>query len=192
MPNFHESPFTRDAEALKVFTHPLRVRIFRLVYSEGPLTASALAPMVDATPSLVSYHLRTLAKYGYIGEDPEASTDGRERYWRALKDLRFTTADFADDPAGAEAAFTVAGVLQADSTRMFREAMARLRDMSPPWQDAAFGAHPTLRLTAAELQSLFEDLIEVVDRYRDRPESTEDGEPRERVLLQMLGFPYQP
>lgn len=194
MPDDRPEPprLVRDVEALKVFTHPLRFRLFRLLYTDGPATASELGRIVDATPSLVSYHMRTMAKHGFIAEAPEASGDGRERRWRVERDLRFNHTDFADDPAAWEVANTVVQVLHSERNERYEAAMRRLRSMSREWQDATFGAGPTVRLTAAELAQLSEELMAVVDRYRGRPAVSEDGEPRERVLLEMIGFPYEP
>jgi predicted transcriptional regulator len=192
MPEQPERRLTRDAEVLKVFTHPLRIRLGRLLHSEGPSTASELARLVDATPSLVSYHLRTMAKYGYVVEDPAGSADGRERRWRHANDLTFSHADFADDPAALDTADAVARVLRAEISARHEAALRRLRTMSRAWQDANFSAGPSLRLTAAETEELFTELLAVVDRYQDRAPQTESGEQRERVQLELLGFPYEP
>lgn len=185
---------TRDIEAIKVFTHPLRLRLLRLLRSEGPATASGLGRILGATPSLISYHLREMAKYGFIGEDPEGSADGRERRWRAENDLRFSTADFAGDEVGLEVADSVIRVMQADVSELFDKSLRHVRSLGPDWQDASFSATPAMRLSASELKALWTDLMDVVARYRGREGDfdPETGAARERVLLQLLGFPYEP
>ncbi|WP_436773831.1 helix-turn-helix domain-containing protein [Yinghuangia sp. YIM S09857] len=184
---------TRDVEALKVFTHPLRLRVLRLLRSEGPATASGLARVLGATPSLISYHLRAMAKHGFIGEDPEASADGRERRWIAHNDLRFSTADFSGDEVAVEIADAVVLTAHADVTDLFEKSLRHVKTMGLDWQNASFSAAPALRLSAAELQSLYDELFAVVDRYRGRTgDADADGGPRERVQLELLGFPYTP
>ncbi|NUU23796.1 MAG: helix-turn-helix transcriptional regulator, partial [Streptomycetaceae bacterium] len=180
-----------DVEAIKVFTHPLRMRLLRLLRSEGPATASVLARVLGTTPSLISYHLRAMARHGFIAEDPDASPDGRERRWIAVHDLRFSTADFADDEIGREVADAVVRVARADMNALYEKSLRRITTMGRAWQDAAFAAHPALRLTAAELQELHDELTEVVDRYRGLAATTDDGTARERVQLELLGFPYE-
>lgn len=185
------SRLTRDVEAIKVFTHPLRLRLLRLLRSEGPATATVLGRTLGTTPSLISYHLREMAKHGFIDEDPAGSADGRERRWRAVHDLRFSTADF-DDETGRDVANAVVRVAHADIGELYERSLQRIHTMPREWQDAAFSAGPALRLTAAELKDLYDELMAVVDRYRHRPAATETGEPRERVQLELLGFPYEP
>ncbi|MEU8134481.1 ArsR/SmtB family transcription factor [Streptodolium elevatio] len=184
---------TRDIEALKVFTHPLRLRVLRLLRSEGAATASGLARVLGTTPSLISYHLRAMAKHGFIAEDPEASSDGRERRWIALNDLRFSTADFSGDEVAVEVADAVVMTAHSDITDLFEKSLRHVKSMGLDWQNASFSAAPALRLSAAELQALYEELFAVVDRFRGRAEDHDaDGGRRERVQLELLGFPYAP
>ncbi|MEU8888189.1 helix-turn-helix domain-containing protein [Streptomyces sp. NPDC048442] len=73
---------TTDLDALKVFTHPLRIDLYRALFTGGAATASHLADEVDEAVSLVSYHLRKMAAHGFIVEAPGESKDARERWWR--------------------------------------------------------------------------------------------------------------
>lgn len=92
-----------DPRVLKVVAHPLRVRMLGMLRAEGPATASELGRRVGESSGSTSYHLRELAKYGFIEEDPERR-DGRERRWRARH--RYTSWDnleMATTPEGREA-----------------------------------------------------------------------------------------
>ena len=71
-----------EPEALDALAHPVRLDLINFLMSNGPATASACARAVGDTPSNCSYHLRTLAKVGLVGE--AVSGDGRERPWQAL------------------------------------------------------------------------------------------------------------
>ncbi|MFI6324133.1 winged helix-turn-helix domain-containing protein [Nonomuraea sp. NPDC050556] len=91
-----------DPEVLKVVAHPLRVRLLAHLRADGPATASQLGRTVGESSGSTSYHLRELAKYGFIEEDP--SPDGRERRWRARH--RITSWDpeeMSATPEGREA-----------------------------------------------------------------------------------------
>ena len=71
-----------DPDAIAALTHPVRWKLLNYLMSSGPATASQGARAVGDTPSNCSYHLRTLAKYGWVEAD--GSADARERPWRAL------------------------------------------------------------------------------------------------------------
>nr|WP_055505282.1 winged helix-turn-helix domain-containing protein [Nonomuraea pusilla] len=91
-----------DPRLLKVVAHPLRVRLLGRLRAQGPATASELGRAVGESSGLTSYHLRELAKHGFIEEDPE-QRDGRERRWRARH--RYTSWDnltLAASPEGRE------------------------------------------------------------------------------------------
>lgn len=85
-----------------MFTHPLRIRIYRALFTGGEATASRLADQVDEAVSLVSYHLRKLAAHGFIVEAPGHDGDGRERWWKLSSDrgFNFRNSDFDDQPEG--------------------------------------------------------------------------------------------
>src|SRR5215467_2058846 len=71
-----------EPAALEALAHPVRLELMNYLMSSGPATASACARAVGDTPSNCSYHLRTLARFGLVGE--VASADGRERPWQTL------------------------------------------------------------------------------------------------------------
>ncbi|MEU7748845.1 helix-turn-helix domain-containing protein [Nonomuraea sp. NPDC049158] len=92
-----------DPQVLKVVAHPLRVRLLGLLRGDGPATASELGRKVGESSGSTSYHLRELAKYGFIEEDPERR-DGRERRWRARHQYTsWDNLEMAATPEGQEA-----------------------------------------------------------------------------------------
>lgn len=75
-----------DPERMKALAHPARTAIFdflstRRATGDGGATATEIAEAADSTPSAMSYHLRTLARAGFIEEAPSRG-DARERVWR--------------------------------------------------------------------------------------------------------------
>ncbi|MBF9070572.1 helix-turn-helix domain-containing protein [Streptacidiphilus fuscans] len=70
-----------DPRALRALAHPLRMALVEALVLHGTLTATEAAGIVGGTPSNVSYHLRSLAKYGFV-EEAEGGV-GRERPWKA-------------------------------------------------------------------------------------------------------------
>jgi DNA-binding transcriptional ArsR family regulator len=73
-----------DPAAIKAIAHPARYRVIEELYTGKEMTATEAAAVCGLTPSAMSYHLRTLERYGLVirGE----STDGRERPWRKASD----------------------------------------------------------------------------------------------------------
>ena len=72
-----------DAQLLRAMAHPLRLRLIGTLRKDGPATASMLARRLDESSCATSYHLRILAKYGFVEDDAERNR-GRERWWRAV------------------------------------------------------------------------------------------------------------
>jgi DNA-binding transcriptional ArsR family regulator len=96
-----------DPRVLRAIAHPLRTDIFYELYSRGSARAADLAIALDVPANQVSFHLRTLAKYGLIEEAPEEARDRRDRVWRpAGASLNWEPKDFEGKP-DAEAAMRV-------------------------------------------------------------------------------------
>src|SRR6266540_1994464 len=90
-----------DVGSLKAVAHPLRLRLLGSLRIEGPATATDLARKLGESSGATSYHLRQLAKYGFIEDDPE-QPNARDRRWRAAH--RYTSWSDSDhaDKAGTE------------------------------------------------------------------------------------------
>ncbi len=191
-----ESRRITELAALKVFTHPLRIELWRALNVAGAATASQLADQVDEAVSLVSYHLRKMAAHGFIEEAEGERPDGRERWWRPSEENAFTfrTSDFADNPEGAAVATAVVRRLQdtryARYTAYVDEANAWPRE----WSDAAFSSEYLPRLTASELRQAAEEFSALAERWKERGRKAEaagDTEGREHVALHLYGFPFR-
>jgi predicted transcriptional regulator len=175
--------FLDDADALAALTHPMRTRLLTHLMAEGPATASQAARAVGDTPSNSSYHLRTLAKFGWVA--PDASADGRERPWRAL--VTGFTIDLCTDPespAGRNALALTAMTVQ-QSQQEVHEALADFRSLAPDWQHASSYGSYTLRVTPDELAGLTEQIDALLRPYlaATRAEHPE-GSALARVALQ--------
>ena len=60
-----------DATQLRALAHPLRLQLLEALSAEGPATASRLARRLGESSGATSYHLRMLARYGFVEPDPE-------------------------------------------------------------------------------------------------------------------------
>ncbi|GIF76152.1 ArsR/SmtB family transcription factor [Asanoa siamensis] len=186
-----EREINLDATTLRGLAHPLRVRILGLLREDGPATATTLAERLGQSTGATSYHLRILANYGFVVDDPERNV-GRERWWKAAH--RTTRLDV---PTGLQAPPEAEGYLRAVATQ-YADRVARFLDemvsLPPRWLDPFTISDWRLRLTAEEAQELNEAIFAFAARYRRDDEDVPHPDDAERVVLQVqiLPFPAAP
>lgn len=184
-----------DPQALKVFTHPLRIRLYRALFVARTATASQLADEVDEAVSLVSYHLRKLAEPGFIVEAEGQSTDGRERWWRPATESGwyYRASDFPG-PEGAAVSSAVSRALLAERRADFDRYLDQRGSWPQEWADAAFSSDSPGYLNPGELQQMSEELSAVVRRWIEHGRAAEergDTEGREHIAVHLFGFPVR-
>lgn len=178
-----------DPEALRALAHPLRGKLLAALRVDGPATASMLGRRYGESSGATSYHLRMLARYGFVEDDPDRAA-GRERWWRAAHDLtEWSPASFLDaEPGAAEAARQFMRRVVADYARWQTRWIEELEGWDPDWQDASELSDLVLRLTPGQLRSLRDELLAAIFRYRD---AGPDGDGAERVMVLLHAFPQR-
>ncbi|HEX4214892.1 MAG TPA: helix-turn-helix domain-containing protein [Candidatus Dormibacteraeota bacterium] len=78
--DFDRTAAISDPRFLRAMAHPLRMMLGQLLSVHGPMTATQLSELVDESPANCSFHLRKMARWGFIEEAPGGK--GRERLWR--------------------------------------------------------------------------------------------------------------
>jgi DNA-binding transcriptional ArsR family regulator len=71
-----------DPKAIRALAHPLRLDLLQLLGAGGSATAAQCGRVLGVSQASCSFHLRQLAKYGFV-EDAGPGRDRRERQWRA-------------------------------------------------------------------------------------------------------------
>jgi hypothetical protein len=159
-----ESSPSPAAVRLRALAHPLRWKLFDIVFREGTATATRCAELTGESVASCSYHLGILGKYRYI---EQVSGPGREKPWRSIdsrQDLSAPGPELADRLA-AEAATEAFLEHEFDRLRTWW----RRRDIEPePWQDAIRMGGSTMWVTAEELQQIREEIMPVLERYTER------------------------
>jgi DNA-binding transcriptional ArsR family regulator len=194
-----ESRRVTDPDVLKALTHPLRRQILRLLTQLGPATVTVLGEHTEADPGQLSFHLRELAKRGFVTEAPELARDRRERWWRAVQgSWSFNTADFSD-PAGKAIADAAKRLMVAEELERLGAYESARELFGEDWSNAAEASHYNFRLRPDELRELTAELREVLMRWRavgrtDLPGRSEDqpDDGREHVFLFLHVFPERP
>ena len=138
----------RRPQHLKALAHPRRMQLIDLLAAEGPLTASQCAERLDDSAASCSYHLRQLARFGFVVE-AEGGT-GRNRPWRWAPIGNHISA--GGSPAERAAAEALGAVLDARALDRIRGWSGRRS--SDPWREAADASDWTVRLTEQELLDL--------------------------------------
>ncbi|GIG66300.1 winged helix-turn-helix domain-containing protein [Phytomonospora endophytica] len=184
-----------DPETLKALSQPLRRRLYRLLIQLGPSTVGVLAKKVEGDPGQISYHLRALAKHGYIEEAPELARDKRERWWKATPGSNtWDTADF-DTPEARAIADTVKAQMMADEFERAIEWEKARDEWGEPWTRIATSSESNLFLTPEETVAFNEELTALVVKWsavgkQARAEGRVEG--REVVFHFMHNFPERP
>lgn len=175
-----------DLAALKALGHPRRQRMLQHLTVHGPATSATLARALGLNTGSTSYHLRELARYGFVEEATAAVGHRRERWWRAVPgDLRFP-------PRSRQSAELrhVMDELNHHAYAADLELFEQLQldaDQGDPWADAFPYSRGTIRLTLPELREFFEEYIALLNRYK-RPEADTPPDAR-TVLTRLLAFP---
>jgi len=186
-----ESLRISEAAVLTAVAHPLRRRLLDVLRVHGPQTVGLLSAHVGSAVGNVSHHVRVLADAGLLVESPELARDRRERWWRLVsRSLTWSEADFDTDPAAAATAAAATALGLQRQLSLTRTWLERAPD-EPVWRRAAVSTDAWLSLSPDELSALGEELGELFERWRARPQAGV-GVPRQPVFVFARGFPAQP
>ena len=142
---------------MRALAHPTRLALLDHLHAVEQATATECALVVGDSPSSCSYHLRALAKWGFVEE--AAGGAGRERPWRAAA----ARIEFEAD--GLEATVLRDELVGRQQQRV-RDALRREHELPARWRRAAQSSAATLVLTAAELEELGARFEELLDEFR--------------------------
>ncbi|WP_405390505.1 winged helix-turn-helix domain-containing protein [Streptomyces sp. NBC_01102] len=166
-----------DTRTLRGLAHPLRIRLLNTLREFGPATASGLADRLGESSGATSYHLRQLAAYGFVEDDPERGK-GRERWWKAVHTgtVFGRTENFLQHP-DPEVRGAIGVVLHEVATTHAQELntwLGTMHEWPEEWRQAFDMSDFKLRLTPELSLELTEKMQELVNSYRGRvPEGTE-------------------
>jgi DNA-binding transcriptional ArsR family regulator len=163
-----ERQVVTDARAMRALAHPLRVALLEAMRRDGEITATRAAELLGESPGNMSWHLQTLAKYGFVEETGEGR--GRSRPWRVTSDSRsFETG--MSDPETAAAGEALERTFLERTYNQVREWWSRRLAYPAKWRRAAFMTDSVRYLTAAELTAVMGEIQAIYDRYAERKET---------------------
>jgi DNA-binding transcriptional ArsR family regulator len=153
-----------DPRTMRALAHPARLAIWGHLGLRGPATATECAEAAGVSPSAASYHLRALAKYGFVEEDLDSAADGRQRPWRA-RVLTFET-ELGQDPVADMAAQFLAENVRVAVDDIRARYQTRLTEYPVEWQRATGQQADVVHVTPAELDELRRRTLELAGEYR--------------------------
>jgi Predicted transcriptional regulators len=180
---------TLDMTSLKALAHPLRVQILDTLSQYGEFTASGLAERLGESSGATSYHLRQLAKHGFVRE-VEGKGTARERWWqRTPGGINLDPREVSDTIAGRAAADMVMRQWQQNKESLVTDFLMHGVDVLPAgWMDAAMTSSANVRLTVDQLNELTTDLSRRINEFAD--EHRGQNPPGSRpVQIQFNAFP---
>ncbi|WP_223692266.1 ArsR/SmtB family transcription factor [Leifsonia poae] len=150
-PSFHVT----DPGMLRALAHPFRQRILWELAVRKYGRAADLAVVMGEPANTISYHLRALAQAGLVEGAPEFARDGRDRVWRLTHPEGLSAS--SDSPA--------ADILETEQLEWMRDIVTERLPRQP---GAARGVYlGAAMLTEAEANQMFEEVVEVLERWRE-------------------------
>ena len=153
-----------DAKAMRALAHPLRVALLDLFGYHDTLTATQASELLGESPANCAFHLRTLAKYGFVRE--AGGGRGRERPWEIVsRSMRITTQQ--PDPQAALAADELGRVMLDRWLTRARQVFGSDNQV-PGWDHAKGWTRSHVFLTPDETESLTQEMRRLLHRYEAR------------------------
>jgi predicted ArsR family transcriptional regulator len=178
-----------DPKMMRALAHQARIAIWTFLGLHGPATATQCAEVAGLSPSACSYHLRTLARYGFVEEDRASAADGRERPWR-VRLIAFSMEDRPDTPAATRLASQLLVENLRDAAEETRlRYLDRESEYPADWRAVSGETFSAVHVTPAELDELRAKLLDLLNQYlRLDPAERSPGALPVRVTLDL--FPW--
>jgi len=164
-----------DPKVMRAIAHPVRIALLELFEVMPTLTATQASEALGESPANCAFHLRTLAKYGFIRE--AGGGKGRERPWTAAQRSINVSTTGQPDPQARQAAHALSEVWIERSLQRIQRALAA--DTWPDgWESVVVARNSVRFMTPEETAQASAEIGEILDRYADRlhnPESRPAG-----------------
>jgi predicted transcriptional regulator len=181
-----------DPKAIRALAHPVRWTLLEALGQAGTLTATQASEMLGESPANCAFHLRTLAKYGFVEE--AGGGRGRERPWRrSYETVSWRTRQ--DDPQTSQAAEALDQVWLDRSLGRARRSLTSMGSWPQGLAETLGGSTARLYLTPQEAEELYQEMRETFERLTDGDRYRERRDPDQRpadalsVELVLLGYP---
>lgn len=153
-----------DPKAMRAVAHPVRMALLDLFNVHPTLTATQASELLGESPANCAFHLRTLAKYGYVEE--AGGGRGRERPWAAAhRSISLTERGL--EPRAALAAKSLADFWHERVLDRIRLALAR-HTWPAGWEHETESSVHVAYLTGEETAQVAREMSDIIKRYENR------------------------
>lgn len=173
-----------DVRGVRALAHPVRLAILLRLRSAGPSTATRLAPLVGASPSVTSWHLRHLAEHGLVEDAPGDHGGGRSRWWQVVgSGFRFDV-----DPEDPGPALALTDVMEQVEGDVVRQWVTTTRSrLEPQWLAVAARWNTGVLATPEEIARLEADVEALLAPLSNRtPEDAPKSARGVRILRYVM------
>jgi DNA-binding transcriptional ArsR family regulator len=160
-----------DPRALRALANPVRLALIDWLREHGPANATECAAAVDASVQLCSYHLRALARWGFVAEVP--SGDGRERRWQLVARTVDVPKGRLERPELASAWNLLRARLIDRNIELVTEFVEQEASYPAEWREAATFLTTPIRVTPKELEEIAARIADVLEPFIDAEATTE-------------------
>ena len=176
-----------DARTLRALAHPVRIALFEVLTESGPMTATEAGERIGESPTTCSFHLRQLAKYGFVEE--AGGGKGRARPWRATT-IGISLAADHDDPEAQLASGVLLRLIRERALGRYQTWLENRSSSPRQWREAACESQHLFHLTAEELKQLNQELSALLmSRFHERLTDPSERPPG-AVPVEMLVISY--
>jgi DNA-binding transcriptional ArsR family regulator len=155
-----------DPRTMRALAHPVRMALLEELTVSGPMTATEVGERIGESPTTCSFHLRQLAKYGFVEE--AGGGKGRARPWRVTTIL-FDLIAGHDDPEAQLASGVLLRLVRERQLGRYQAWLNTRSSYPREWQDAAGDSQLLFYVTAEELLQLNRELSALLlPRFRER------------------------
>jgi predicted ArsR family transcriptional regulator len=184
-----------DPVRLKAMAHPLRVEILRVLQRRKRASVTSLAEELAETTGAMSYHLRQLARHGFVEQcDPGSAADSpaspgrRQQWWQmAVDEIHSSGFGMLADAATSEAAEFLLRESVTQNARDLAHWYATATEWPMEWQRAHTAMTGNLDLDATQTRALADDLSALLSKYQQM----EPGPDPRPVAVQYAVFPME-
>jgi DNA-binding transcriptional ArsR family regulator len=154
-----------DARELRALTHPVRLALLEVLGIYNALTATEAGELIGESPTTCSFHLRQLARYGFVEEAGGGA--GRRRPWRvAQRTIRFSAT--TNDPDLSVAASALENLLVKRWLARYEQWERTRFSESAEWQAVADVTQNVAFMTADEVIEMTRAMQELMEPFRVR------------------------
>ncbi|WP_051479150.1 helix-turn-helix domain-containing protein [Arthrobacter sp. H5] len=153
-----------DPVRIRALAHPVRLELLDFLDDAGQATATECAAAIDESVASCSYHLRMLAKHGYIEQADQA---GREKPWKVVSHSRSQVVD-RNAPGSVHAVTAMAGIHVHRQADRIQSWLARAPQLPIDDIDVSTIMGSSFYATHEEIRQFRDDLMELGRRFDGR------------------------